>query len=61
MLTASQVCERLRISRETLRQLIQSGQITAIRVGPGPTAHVRISEDALAEYVERQTVKPAAS
>jgi excisionase family DNA binding protein len=59
MLTARQVQERLGISRETLRKLIGDGQLAAVKLGAGRTSPYRISEEALADFIERQTVKPA--
>jgi excisionase family DNA binding protein len=61
MLTAAQVRQRLGISRATLEQLIRNGEIEAIRISKTPGSAYRISEQALADYIERQTVKPAAS
>lgn len=57
MLTGRQVRERLGIGRDKLRELIHSGEIEAIRTGDGPTAPYRISEEALAEFIKRKTVK----
>lgn len=59
MLTATQVRQRLGIGRDKLRELIQSGQLTAIRLGDSPNAEYRISEEALADFIRRQTVRPA--
>ena len=56
-LSAAEACERLRISRETLRKLILSGGLKAHKATPGRTAPYRISEEAIAEYVKRQTVE----
>ena len=61
MLTATQACERLGVSRETLRKLIKSGDLRAMKVGPGAHAHWRISEDALADYIRRRTDSATAS
>ncbi len=61
MLTATQVRERLGISRSKLEELIRTGQIRAMKVSSGRTSPYRISEEALAEFIERQTVKPAGS
>ena len=58
MLTSAEVCERLRIDKKTLFKRIQDGDITAVKVGPGRNAGYRISEEALAEFLERNTVKP---
>jgi excisionase family DNA binding protein len=57
MLTAAQVCEQLGISRETLRKLINDGEIAAMKAGPrNPRGHWRISEAALDDYIKRNTV-----
>lgn len=58
-LSAAEACERLRISRETLRKLILSGGLQAHKATPGRTAPYRISEEAIAEYLKRQTVRAA--
>jgi len=54
MLTFAEVCQRLRITPKTLRKLINAGEIAAVRVG-GNGAY-RISHQALADYLERNTV-----
>ena len=62
MLTFAEVCERLRMSPKTLRKLITSGEIEAIRVGAhgiGGNGAYRITEEALADYIERCKVVPA--
>lgn len=58
-LTAAEACERLRVSRETLRKLIASGDLKAHKVGQGRTSPYRISEEDADEYIERQTVRAA--
>ncbi len=56
-LSAAEACIRLRVSRETLRKLIKSGGLTAHKTSPGRTAPYRISEEAIDDYLERQTVE----
>lgn len=56
MLTSAEVCERLRISDRTLRSMVARGDIKAIRTGPG-NSPFRFTEEALADYIERQTVE----
>ena len=59
LLTASEACERLRIKDpKTLYKLIRSGELPAMKVGPGERSSYRISEKALNEYLLRQTVVP---
>jgi excisionase family DNA binding protein len=47
MLTVKQVATRLNVSPSTVRKLIDSGQLKAIRVG----IQLRVTEEALAEYI----------
>lgn len=61
MLTARQAREQLGISRETFRKLITSGQLEAFKVGTGTMGHWRVSEKALAEFIERNKVQPEAA
>lgn len=62
MLTFSEVCDRLRMSPKSVRKLILSGELEASRVGSngiGGNGAYRISEEALADYLERNKVVPA--
>ena len=61
MLTTSQVRERLGIGESKIAELIRTGQLRAVKLGTAPNASYRISEEALAEFIERNTVKPAES
>lgn len=56
MLTFAEVCERLRITPKTLRKIIHSGALKAMKAGTGQSSGWRITEDDLADYIERQTV-----
>lgn len=58
-LTFAEACERLRVSHETLRRLIKSELLQAHKIGPGRTSPYRISEQAITEYLKRQTVEAA--
>ena len=58
-LTFAEACERLRLSPEPVRKLIKTGQLKAAKVGDARTSPYRISEEAIAEYLERQTAKAA--
>ena len=61
MLTARQAMELLQIrSPKTLRKLIHSGELKASKIGDGPSSPLRIDEKDLADYIERQTVRPQA-
>lgn len=62
MLTAGQAMDRLQISPKTFRKLITNGDLKASKVGGGRWGGAyRISEEDLADYIERQTVRPVAS
>lgn len=58
MLTATQVRERLGIGRSKLEELIKTGQIRAMKIGEAPNAPYRISEEAVQDFIDRNTVKP---
>lgn len=57
-LTTPQACERLGISRETLRKLIKSGEIEATRTKPGRYGHLRIKSESIDALLERNVVAP---
>lgn len=61
MLTFAEVCDELRMSPKTVRKLIVSGELTAFKAGTAQTSPYRITEEALADFIERQTVRPPAS
>ena len=58
-LSRAEACKRLGVSRETFRKLIKTGELKAHKVGPGRNSPYRISEDEIAAYITRQTVKAA--
>ena len=59
MLTFAEVCDELRMSPKTVRKLIVSGQLEAFKAGTAQTSPYRITEDALAEFIKRQTIRLA--
>lgn len=58
MLTRSDVCKRLRIGKNRYHELIKSGELPAIRTGTAPNSPYKVSEEALADYIERSKVVP---
>lgn len=54
LLTSADVAERLKISQQWAAKLMTSGEIGVTRIG----RMVRVTEEALAEYVARNTAKP---
>jgi excisionase family DNA binding protein len=61
MLTRSEVCKRLGIGRNEFQRLARTGELRAIRIGTAPNSPYRVSEEALAEFIEERTVRPVAS
>ena len=59
MLTFAEVCDELRMSPKTVRKFIVSGQLVAFKAGTAQTSPYRITEEALADFIERNTVRPA--
>lgn len=58
MLTSTEVRQRLGIGREKLSKLIQSGELEAIKTGDAVNSPYRISEEALAAFIERRKYRP---
>ena len=61
-LTVAEVAERFRLSLETVRKWIRSGELPALHLG-GPKAGYRIKESDLARFIAERyepTVKDAA-
>ncbi len=52
-LTIEEVAEELSISAATVRRIIASGRLRAVRLGDGPRAHRRVSRAALEEFLNR--------
>jgi excisionase family DNA binding protein len=61
MLTRSVVCARLGIGKDEFLRLVRTGELRAIRTGKAPNSPYKVSEEALAEYIESVTVQPVAS
>lgn len=60
-LTSKEAMAVLNISRETLRKLINTGELDAFKIGDGRTSDLRVPEPSIASFIERHTVTPAAS
>lgn len=58
MLTITDVCDRLAISKGTVYRLVRSGELRAHK-NPGRNGAIRISEEALAAYLSDTLVKAA--
>lgn len=59
-LSTAETCERLRLSRWTVRKLVRSGELQAIK-GPARNAPLRISERSVHDYEVRRTISPPLS
>ena len=57
-LTAAEARERFKVSRETLRRRIVSGELAAIKTGTGRTCPYRISEASIADYIRKHRAGP---
>lgn len=55
-LLTSEVREILKISRPTVRRLIDSGELRAIK-GDAPNSPLKIEEASVREYIERHRVE----
>lgn len=53
MLTISQVCDKLNISRDTLERLMKAGAISGAKIGK----QWRFTEDSIQDYVKSRTLK----
>ena len=60
-LSATEVCDRLRVSRDTLTKLIKSGDLKASKVGPHFNSHYRIKEEDLDAYLDKQAAEAASA
>jgi len=59
MLTVQQTAQRLGVVPEHVRRLVRAGELEAIKIGSAPNSHYRISEEALAGYIERSKAVPS--
>lgn len=55
LLTRSEAARRLRIGLRTLDRRLATGELKCYRLGEGPKAPVRISEEQLQAYLDRQS------
>ncbi len=58
-LTRQEACDRLRMSRWTLRKRISDGEITAHK-GPARNSPLRIDAASVVAYETRRTISPPA-
>lgn len=52
MLTLPQVAERLNLSADSVRRLIDAGRLEAVNVSAGARRRWRVQEDALQRFIE---------
>ena len=58
LMTREDAARRLRVGLRTLDRRIASGDIECYRLGDGPRAPVRISEDQIVAFLERGASAP---
>lgn len=56
-LSMAETCRRLRYSRWTVRKLIQTGELQAIK-GPARNAPIRVYTQSVADYLNRNLISP---
>ena len=58
MLTRQDVCKRLGIGQNRFYELVRSGELSAFRTDTKRNSPYKVSEEALADYIERNRVVP---
>jgi excisionase family DNA binding protein len=56
-LSMAETCRRLRYSRWTVRKLIQTGELQAVK-GPARNAPIRVYAQSVADYLARNLISP---
>jgi excisionase family DNA binding protein len=51
LLRVREVAERMSASRATVYRRISAGELLAVKIGRGPSAHLRVPEDALERFI----------
>ena len=58
-LTVAEVAHELRCSEPTIRRRIRSGDLAAVKLGAAPNSAVRVSRDAVCDWLERRATSTA--
>ena len=59
LLTLEEASEMLRLDKRTVRRIIRSGALPAMKAGVSANSPYRISEKALLDYIQRESRKAA--
>jgi excisionase family DNA binding protein len=59
LLTIEEVCSTLRQSKASVYRKIGAGELPAVRLGDGPSAHLRVPADGFERYLAAHTMEPA--
>ena len=59
LLTIEEVCSTLRQSKASVYRKIGAGELPVVRLGDGPSAHLRVPADGFERYFEAHTMEPA--
>jgi excisionase family DNA binding protein len=58
LLTIPDVARMLSLGVSTVRRMVATGEIDAIRIGPAD-GRIRVTREAVAEYLARKSARPA--
>ena len=58
LLNAHEVAEVLGVCEATIYNYVKNKRLPVIRLGTGPKAHFRVSQEALQAFIERGGVQP---
>ncbi|HUK70952.1 MAG TPA: helix-turn-helix domain-containing protein [Streptosporangiaceae bacterium] len=56
--TTQETMDRLKIGREHVRKLVHSGELAAFKIGHGKTSDMRITEESILAFIERNKITP---
>ena len=59
-LSMAETCKRLRLSRWTVRKLVRSGELQAVK-GPAKNAPIKVYETSVEGYLARRRISPPLS
>ena len=58
LLTSTEVCDLLGITKRTISRLVAQGDLRAMRITASPFGELRFTESDIKAYIRRNRVKP---